>query len=184
MLATLAHLGIKTACAGRSLEEATTPALLDIRRKGRVLIFSFASPTRGVAQSWPPPRAAGHQFSERAFGGQHRGDCPADHARAPSRRRGPRLHPLGIKLGLQNSERSAAICSFAHRRRRRIHHTWTFFPPREGHRRLPRSADPLRLRRFLERLRGHPRLRPAGEHPKDLPHACSRPFVLAILYER
>jgi len=51
-LATLAHLGIKTAGAGRDLDEAAAPALLDFHRKGRVLIFSLAFPSSGVPLSW------------------------------------------------------------------------------------------------------------------------------------
>ncbi len=51
-LATLAHLGIKTAGAGRNLDEAAAPALLDLHRKGRVLIFSVALPSSGVPPSW------------------------------------------------------------------------------------------------------------------------------------
>jgi len=55
-LATLAHLGIKTAGAGRNLDEAAAPAVLDFHRKGRVLIFSFAFPSSGVPRSWAATR--------------------------------------------------------------------------------------------------------------------------------
>jgi poly-gamma-glutamate capsule biosynthesis protein CapA/YwtB (metallophosphatase superfamily) len=55
-LTTLAHLGIKTAGAGRNLDEAAAPAVLDFHQKGRVLIFSFASPTSGVPWSWAATR--------------------------------------------------------------------------------------------------------------------------------
>jgi poly-gamma-glutamate capsule biosynthesis protein CapA/YwtB (metallophosphatase superfamily) len=51
-LATLARLGIKTAGAGRSFGEAAAPAVLDFRRKGRVLVFSFACPSSGVSRNW------------------------------------------------------------------------------------------------------------------------------------
>jgi poly-gamma-glutamate synthesis protein (capsule biosynthesis protein) len=51
-LTTLAHLGIKTAGAGRNLDEAAAPAVLDFHRKGRVLIFSLAFPSSGVPRSW------------------------------------------------------------------------------------------------------------------------------------
>jgi poly-gamma-glutamate synthesis protein (capsule biosynthesis protein) len=57
-LATLAHLGIKTAGAGRNLGEAAAPALLDFHRKGRVLIFSLAFPSSGVPRSWAATRAS------------------------------------------------------------------------------------------------------------------------------
>jgi poly-gamma-glutamate synthesis protein (capsule biosynthesis protein) len=57
-LATLAHLGIKTAGAGRNLGEAAAPALLDLHRKGRVLIFSLAFPSSGVPRSWAATRAS------------------------------------------------------------------------------------------------------------------------------
>jgi len=55
-LATLAHLGIKTAGAGRNPDEAAAPASLDFGRKGRVLIFSFALPSSGVPRSWSATR--------------------------------------------------------------------------------------------------------------------------------
>jgi poly-gamma-glutamate capsule biosynthesis protein CapA/YwtB (metallophosphatase superfamily) len=51
-LATLARMGIKTAGAGRNLDEAAAPAMLDFHRKGRVLIFSLAFPSSGVPRSW------------------------------------------------------------------------------------------------------------------------------------
>ena len=55
-LATLAHLGIKTAGAGRNLDEAAAPAVLDFHRKGRVLVLSFALPSSGVPRSWAATR--------------------------------------------------------------------------------------------------------------------------------
>ncbi|HKD28390.1 MAG TPA: CapA family protein [Xanthobacteraceae bacterium] len=57
-LATLAQLGIKTAGAGRNLDEAQAPALLDFHLKGRVLVFSFAFPSSGVPHSWAATRAS------------------------------------------------------------------------------------------------------------------------------
>ncbi len=51
-LATLHRLGIETAGAGRDLEEASSPARLDVPGKGRVLIFSFALPSSGVPPGW------------------------------------------------------------------------------------------------------------------------------------
>jgi poly-gamma-glutamate capsule biosynthesis protein CapA/YwtB (metallophosphatase superfamily) len=55
-LATLGHLGIKTAGAGRNLDEAAAPAVLDFHRKGRVLVFSLAFPSSGVPRSWSATR--------------------------------------------------------------------------------------------------------------------------------
>lgn len=55
-LTTLADLGIKTAGAGRNLDEAAAPALLDFHRKRRVLIFSLAFPSSGVPRSWAATR--------------------------------------------------------------------------------------------------------------------------------
>ncbi len=51
-LVTLKHLQIKTAGAGLNLGEASAPAVLDIRRNGRVLVFSFACVTGGTPRSW------------------------------------------------------------------------------------------------------------------------------------
>ncbi len=51
-LSTLCCLGIKTAGAGQNLDEASSPARLDVPDKGRVLIFSFAVPSSGVQRGW------------------------------------------------------------------------------------------------------------------------------------
>ncbi|SED80660.1 poly-gamma-glutamate synthesis protein (capsule biosynthesis protein) [Rhizobiales bacterium GAS188] len=51
-LATLEGLRVKTAGAGRNLDEAGAPAVLDIAGKGRVLVFSFAAVTSGTPRSW------------------------------------------------------------------------------------------------------------------------------------
>jgi poly-gamma-glutamate synthesis protein (capsule biosynthesis protein) len=51
-LSTLRRLGIKTAGAGHNLDEASSPARLDVPDKTRVLIFSFALPSSGVPRGW------------------------------------------------------------------------------------------------------------------------------------
>jgi poly-gamma-glutamate synthesis protein (capsule biosynthesis protein) len=51
-LTTLADLRIKSTGVGRNLDEAASPAVLDIPRKGRVLVFSLASPTSGIPRDW------------------------------------------------------------------------------------------------------------------------------------
>jgi poly-gamma-glutamate capsule biosynthesis protein CapA/YwtB (metallophosphatase superfamily) len=51
-LDTLMRAKIKTAGAGRSLEEAQAPAVLDVPGKGRVLVFRFGSETSGILPSW------------------------------------------------------------------------------------------------------------------------------------
>ena len=51
-LDTLNRLQIAFAGAGRDLQEASAPAVLDIAGKGRVLIFAFACPTSGAPRNW------------------------------------------------------------------------------------------------------------------------------------
>jgi poly-gamma-glutamate synthesis protein (capsule biosynthesis protein) len=51
-LTTLERLGIKVAGAGRILEDADTPAVLEIAGKGRVVVFAFASTISGTPRSW------------------------------------------------------------------------------------------------------------------------------------
>lgn len=59
-LATLERLRIKSAGAGRNIAEASAPAILEIKDKGRVIIFSFASVTSGVPRHWAAtPKASG-----------------------------------------------------------------------------------------------------------------------------
>ena len=57
-LTTLERLQIKTVGVGRTLDEATAPASLQIAGKGRVLIFSFAAVTSGTPRSWAATRDA------------------------------------------------------------------------------------------------------------------------------
>ena len=45
--ASIAHTG-----AGRDAAEAAAPAVLDVPGKGRVLVFSYGSPTSGVPREW------------------------------------------------------------------------------------------------------------------------------------
>ena len=58
-LATLERVGIKNAGAGRNLVQASTPAVLEIEGKGRVIVFAFASVTSGVPRNW----AATHEVA-------------------------------------------------------------------------------------------------------------------------
>jgi poly-gamma-glutamate synthesis protein (capsule biosynthesis protein) len=51
-LATLQHLQVKTAGAGRNLVEAAAAAILPIAGKGRVLVFSFALTSSGTPRKW------------------------------------------------------------------------------------------------------------------------------------
>lgn len=51
-LETLEKAKIKSAGAGRNLEEAHAPAVVEIKGKGRVLVFSYGSPTSGVPLEW------------------------------------------------------------------------------------------------------------------------------------
>ena len=57
-LTTLARLQIKTAGAGRDLDDASAPAALHLAGKGRVLVFSFAVVTSGTPRSWAAGRDA------------------------------------------------------------------------------------------------------------------------------
>ncbi len=51
-LGTLEHLGIKTAGAGRDIEEAQRPAILEIAGKGRIVMLAFALPNSGAPLHW------------------------------------------------------------------------------------------------------------------------------------
>ncbi|HTS41256.1 MAG TPA: CapA family protein [Xanthobacteraceae bacterium] len=62
-LSTLDRLRIKTAGAGRNLDQAKAPAVLDIADKCRVLVFSLASATSGTSRSWAAePQSPGVNF--------------------------------------------------------------------------------------------------------------------------
>jgi poly-gamma-glutamate synthesis protein (capsule biosynthesis protein) len=51
-LAALPAAGIATAGAGRTLEEAARPAVLEAAGGGRVLVFGLGSPTSGIPRDW------------------------------------------------------------------------------------------------------------------------------------
>ena len=51
-LRTLDEAGVAHTGAGCNAAEAAAPAVLDVPGKGRVLIFSYGSPTSGVAWEW------------------------------------------------------------------------------------------------------------------------------------
>jgi poly-gamma-glutamate synthesis protein (capsule biosynthesis protein) len=51
-LDTLKSVGLEHAGAGRNIEEAAQPAVMEIRGKGRVMVFSFGSETSGIPSEW------------------------------------------------------------------------------------------------------------------------------------
>lgn len=51
-LQVLERCGISVAGAGRTIAEATRPAILDLPGKGRVLVFAFAMASSGTPQDW------------------------------------------------------------------------------------------------------------------------------------
>ena len=51
-LETLRRAGIKTSGAGRGMEEAAAPAVLEPVRGGRVLVFAFGTPSSGAPRVW------------------------------------------------------------------------------------------------------------------------------------
>lgn len=55
-LDTLAALGIRTAGAGRDLDEARAPATFELGGGGRVLLFALAARSSGVASDWGAAR--------------------------------------------------------------------------------------------------------------------------------
>ena len=51
-LESLQRANLKAAGAGRDLKEAETPAVMDVKGKGRVIVFSFGSATSGIPFDW------------------------------------------------------------------------------------------------------------------------------------
>jgi poly-gamma-glutamate capsule biosynthesis protein CapA/YwtB (metallophosphatase superfamily) len=51
-LETLKTAGVKSAGAGRDLEEAKKPAIMEVEGKGRVILFSFGAVTSGIPSYW------------------------------------------------------------------------------------------------------------------------------------
>lgn len=51
-LTTLHHAGLKTAGAGLNIQEAMSPAILEIPNIGRIIIFSLGTPTSGIPNEW------------------------------------------------------------------------------------------------------------------------------------
>jgi poly-gamma-glutamate synthesis protein (capsule biosynthesis protein) len=51
-LATLQGAGMKTAGAGRNIDEARAPAVVDLAGGGRLIVFAFGAASSGVPSSW------------------------------------------------------------------------------------------------------------------------------------
>lgn len=51
-LTTLKKAGIKSAGAGHNLREAEAPAVMEIKHKGRVIVFSYGWESSGILRSW------------------------------------------------------------------------------------------------------------------------------------
>ncbi len=51
-LETLAQAELRSAGAGRNIAEAESPVVLEVKEKGRVIVFSVGSETSGVPPSW------------------------------------------------------------------------------------------------------------------------------------
>ena len=49
---TLAKAKVKNSGAGQNIADAQSPAVLEVRGKGRVIVFSFGSKTSGIPLSW------------------------------------------------------------------------------------------------------------------------------------
>lgn len=58
-LATLHGAGLRSAGAGRNLQEAAAPAVIDVAGKGRVLVFAYGTRSAGIPGAW----AANHRRS-------------------------------------------------------------------------------------------------------------------------
>ncbi len=51
-LATLARAGLNTAGAGRTLDDAQAPAVMEVPGKGRAVVFSYGVETSGIGRDW------------------------------------------------------------------------------------------------------------------------------------
>ena len=58
-LDTLEKAGLKSAGAGRDRKQAEAPAVMEVRGKGRVLVFSFGSSTSGIPEEWAAAKDRG-----------------------------------------------------------------------------------------------------------------------------
>ncbi len=119
-LDTLKGAGIASAGAGRTATEAARPAILEIGRAQRLLVFSLASPTSGTPLSW--------QATEMRPGLWVVGNLSmasatrvVDEIRGhrSSRRPGCGVDPLGRELGVCDIRRTACVCAFSDRLRER-----------------------------------------------------------------
>lgn len=65
-LQTLRQAGIQTAGVGQDLEQAKTPAIVEIAGKGRVIIFAFGHPSSGIPAEWAatPEKPGLHLLSD------------------------------------------------------------------------------------------------------------------------
>jgi hypothetical protein len=131
-LATLRAQGLRSAGAGRDAAEAGAPALLPSGGGARVIVLAFGSVTSGIPEDWAAAEGRpGVNLLE--------GTTAAE-----------------IGAGLRRAKRPGDIVVAS------IHWggNWGYgIPPPEGDRGASGPADPVRLRRLPERLRGHRGLR-------------------------
>ena len=67
-LETLANAHVKFSGAGRNSEESESPAILEVKDKGRIIVFSFGLETSGILSSWAASKSmAGVNLLEDPF---------------------------------------------------------------------------------------------------------------------
>ncbi|SOZ37388.1 hypothetical protein CBM2605_A60632 [Cupriavidus neocaledonicus] len=104
-------------------------------------------------------RALGREPAGRLVRGLAATHCRAGPSAAAPRRCDGAVDPLGPELGLPHRPRAARLRPRAGRARRHRHRARAFLASPARHRAACRQADPVRLRRFHQRLRGHRRIR-------------------------
>ena len=153
-LEVLHDAGVKTAGAGRDAEAAAAPAVLPVPGKGRVLVYGFACPSSGVPSDWAATASRpGVNFLRAPSEAAVAAIAARIRARPAAGRPCRPVDPLGPELGLRDPARGPRFRPWPRRGRSR-YRPRPFLPSRQGDRASRQQADPLRLRRFHQRLRG------------------------------
>ena len=146
-LATLRKAGLKTAGAGRDIEEAEAPAILELDGERRVLVLSFGSVTAGIPRQWAATRGTpGVNLFPNLSGGTIRHIARKVEAlKQPGDVVVASIH-WGSNWGFHIPREQRTFAHKLHRRGIRGRGAWPLVAPCQGNRGLQRKANPLRMR--------------------------------------
>src|SRR6516225_7129471 len=156
----LRQAGIRSAGAGSSAAEAQVPAVIEVTNGGRILVFAFGCGSSGIPPKWAAERDRPGVNLLRDL--SNRTLAAITQSAQSARRKGDVLVSSvhwGGNWGLSDWLGRGPLRAWADRCRRVRCRPRPFVASSQSDRSLSQPTDPLWLRRFHQRLRGHWRVR-------------------------